>query len=101
MAKVLKSKRGDTAIFEAADGCKYIFHAGKDHEACGGVELIQDEAHAKSLLEKYPTLLTEVPEKDWPEKYKKTLKDRAAAAIQAAKAAFPEIADQLGGKGKK
>ena len=94
MAKVLKTKRGATTSYALPDGVQYTFFAGEDHKACAGMELVHSDAHAKALLAKFPDELSEVQEKDWPERYKKGVIAATKARIQEAAEKFPELIGQ-------
>lgn len=90
MAKVLKSKRGDSVACPVSSGGRYHFLVGSSHEQVGGVELIMNDKDAEELLAKYD-FLEAVPESKWSDVHKAKVAEYRAIRMKEAAEQFPEL----------
>jgi hypothetical protein len=100
MAKVLRTHRGEDVTYYTAGGEGYQFFVGGQNDANKGMELIKSDAHADSLLARYPDELSVVPEKDWPAKYKISMGQHIEAIKTEAAEKFPMLKDVIKPKKK-
>lgn len=101
IAKVLQTTRSESVTYFTGDGNAYTFFAGASNPDCKGMELIKSDAHADSLLARYPGELKVVADHDVPAKYKKNVEDYIAAVTTEAVAKFPVLKDKILGKKSK
>jgi hypothetical protein len=99
MAKVLKTKRGETVQYSVGDAT-YTFFAGDANPNCDGMELVKNDVHAEGLLKMHPDELSVVAENKWPERYKKNIEQYTAAVVKEAAEKYPQLKEKILGKRK-
>jgi len=91
MAKVLKSKRKGNFNAHVSNGGVYHFLYNPD---CEGMQLIMDNKHAEEIMEKYPKEFKVVPEKEWPERFKKKANELREERLKEAAKQFPDLINE-------
>lgn len=101
---VLKSKSPGVQQYLCKRGWPYKFNPrfGPKNEVVDphGICLVKKDADAQELLERYPKELEVVPERDWPEHLKASLKDFEEDQEREMAEEFPDVYSKLKKVGK-
>ena len=93
MAKVLKQKQGVREVaYASKTGGDYPFG---NTGVTAGLCLVQNDAHADELLEKYPNELVELAHDKWPAVYKEKAEAFSKSRIEEATKMFPDVVGKI------